>query len=271
MILFLAALLPALASSPADAEGAIKLPPPGVQYRFNEASATRSPWLDANGWRILRKPDARYYYDTPPKAAALAAAEAFVYGADAKVHTSGDGVDAFHQMIQFLGGVGGAELPAMANIGIIDDGSPETGELMNLLTRRNLLYRIVNSPDPHLDVNVRLGSKDYPKAEASDPSRLAHRIRDQITDDKRVLRIYGSEVVIGRVMGDKQRVRVHLLNYAARPVVGLRVRVLGAYPKAQASSFGNAGMKLLDVSVRDGATEFTVPEMNTYAIIDLSK
>jgi hypothetical protein len=53
--------------------------------------------------------------------------------------------------------------------------------------------------------------------------------------------------------------------------VGLRVRVLGAYPKAQASSFGNAGMKLLDVSVRDGATEFTVPEMNTYAIIDLSK
>ena len=34
-------------------------------------------------------------------------------------------------------------LPAMANIGIVDDGSDETGEVMNLMARRNLLFRVV--------------------------------------------------------------------------------------------------------------------------------
>jgi len=50
-----ALLLPSLlapgAAPPADA---VKLNEPKVQYRNNEASATRSPWIDANGWRILR-------------------------------------------------------------------------------------------------------------------------------------------------------------------------------------------------------------------------
>ena len=119
-------------------------------------------------------------------------------------------------------------MPILANIGVIDDGSPQTGELMNLLSRRNLLYRIVSAPDPHLDLNIRLGSKEYPKSEAANPSQLAQKIRAELTDEKRLLRVYGSEVVIARLMGNAGRVRIHLLNYANRPVTGLRVRVLGS-------------------------------------------
>ena len=49
---------------------------------------------------------------------------------------------------------------------LIDDRSPEAGEVMNLLTRRNLLFRIVSAPDPSLDLNIRLGATEYPRSAA---------------------------------------------------------------------------------------------------------
>jgi len=268
MILLLAAILPSLGSAPP--EGAIRLQTPGVQYRMNEASATRSPWIDANGWRILRKSGARYYYDVPATASALAAAEAFVYGALATIITDAAGLASFNRMLDFLRGIPDRDLPAMANIGMIDDGSDQTGELMNLLSRRNLLYRIVTAPDPQL-VNVRLGSNEFPKEDAAKPAALAQRIRSKVTDEKRLLRIYGSEVVVARVIGNRDRIRIHLLNYASRPVVGLRVRVLGDYPHGSVAAYDKPEVKLQEHESRDGATEFTVPEMNAYAVIDLSK
>ena len=157
------------------------------------------------------------------------------------------------------------------HIGVIDDGSEDTGELMNMLSRRNLLYRIVTAPDPHLDLNIRLGSKEYPKSEAADPSGLAQKIRAELTDEKRLLRVYGSEVVIARLVGTGDRIRIHLLNYANRPVTGLRIRVLGNYPDWQVAAYDKPDLKLEDFVNPDGATEFTVPEMSTYAVIDLSK
>lgn len=89
MTLLLAAILPALSVGPADAD-AVKLEVPKVEYRINEASASRSPWIDANGWQILRAPARRYYYDVPAASVALAAAEAFTYGAKADIHTDTD-------------------------------------------------------------------------------------------------------------------------------------------------------------------------------------
>jgi hypothetical protein len=270
MTLLLAVILPALSTGQGDA-GAVKLDVPKVEYRINEAAATRSPWIDANGWQILRAPARRYYYDVPSASVALAAAEAFVYGAKADIHTATDGVAIFNRMLQFLRGIPERELPAMANIGVMDDGLPDTGELMNMLSRRNLLYRIVTEPDPHLDLNVRLGSKEYPKSDAVDPSKLAQRIRADLTDEKRLLRVYGSEVVIARLAGAGGRVRIHLLNYANRPVTGLRVRVLGEYPNWQVAAYDKPDLKLEDFATADGATEFTVPDMSTYVVVDLSK
>ena len=271
MILLFAALLPTLASGDAAAEGAVKLPPPRVQYRMNEASATRSPWIDANGWRILRAPDKRYYYDVPENAVALAAAEAFAYGANAIVHTSQTGVATFNRILEFLRAIPEGSLTPIANIGVIDDGSDELGEMMNLLTRHNLFYKLVGAPDPHLDLNIRLGSKEYPKSDAADPDVLARKIRRQLGDEKRLLRLYGSEVVIARLLGSQGRVRILLLNYATRPVNGLRIRVLGSWPHQKVMAFEKPDLKLEDVAIQKGATEFTVSEMSTFVVIDLSR
>jgi hypothetical protein len=264
MTLLLAAILPVLAAGSAAPDGAMKLSPPKVQYRPNEASATRSPWIDANGWQILRAPGKHYYYDVPANGAALAAAEAFAYGANAVVHTDKTGATEFNRMLEFLRAVPDADLPAMANIGVIDDGSDETGEMMNLLSRHNLLYRIVTSPDPKLAVNVRSGSKE-------DPDRFAHKIRAQLGDENRLVRLYGSEVVIARLTGNGSRARLHILNYANRPVVGLRVRILGSWGKQTVMAFGKPDLKLADVTVEAAATEFTLPEVGTYVVVDLTR
>jgi hypothetical protein len=260
MMLLLAALLPVL-GSPSDAVGAIKLTVPQVQYRINEASASRSPWIDANGWRIQRKPYARFYYDVPAKSAALAAAEAFAYGAHAAIHTD---PAAFNRMLAFLKSLPDMDLPPLANIGVIEDGTAEAGELMNLLTRRNLLFRVVAAPDPALSVNVR-AAKD------EDPNMQAQRIRSELHDEKRLLRLYGSEVVVGRLTGYGTRARLHLLNYSGRPVDGLRVRVLGVFQKATIKAFDKPAAHLQDVTADAGAIEFTIDEISTYAVVDLSQ
>src|SRR5580700_4692780 len=122
MMLLLAAILPALSTGPADA-GAVKLPVPKVEYRINEASASRSPWIDANGWQILRAPARRFYYDVPAASVALAAAEAFMYGAKAYIHTETAGAAIFERILQFLREIPErGDLPTLANIGVIDDG-----------------------------------------------------------------------------------------------------------------------------------------------------
>jgi hypothetical protein len=100
---------------------------------------------------------------------------------------------------------------------------------------------------------------------------LAAKVRSNLTDAKRSLRIYGSTVVVARVAGDAARLRVHLINYAGaeRPVGGIRVRVLGRYSRQRIAAEGVESPQLIDVRVLEDATEFTLPEMKTYAVVDL--
>ena len=107
---------------------------------------------------------------------------------------------------------------------VVDDGSAVTGEVMNLLARRNLLFQVVQTPSAaisgqHPDRHARIPAK-----EAADPSAFAQKIRRQLTDERRALRIYGSEVVIGRLTADAGRARLHLINYGGREIEGLRIR-----------------------------------------------
>lgn len=256
----------------ADPQTAIKLVTPGVQYRTNEASATRSPWINTNGWRFLRQPKGLYIYEAPGKAAALAAIEAFMYQVDAMVQTDAAGLEHFGRMLADLGQLDGQAMPLVADIGFMDDGSREAGEVMNLLTRRNLLFRIVEGPDSRLPLNVHFGSDKYPKADASNPSEVARKIRYELTDEKRALRIYGSEVVIARLTGEGQTRRLQLLNYAAasRPLNGIRVRVLRRYTKHQLKAFESPKAVLVDYEAAPGYTEFTLPELKSYAVVDLA-
>ena len=98
-------------------------------------------------------------------------------------------------------------------------------------------------------------------------------VRTNLTDEKRSLRIYGTPVVLGRVISTKGGVRVHLLNYAGtqRKVDGMRVRVLGKYPKHTAASADPSGVAIQEYLVDSNATEFTIRELGTYTIIDLSR
>lgn len=241
----------------------------GLAARAGVASPTRSPWIDANGWRFTRRPDAKFVYTVPAGKAALAAAEAFAYGVDAALKIDPADARALAAMLTFLDSLPPADLPPIADLAVVDDGSSITGEVMNLLARRNLLFQVVQEPSARFAINIAIGSAAYPRAAAADPSAFAQKIRRQLTDEQRALRIYGSEVVIGRLTGDATRIRLHLLNYGGREIDGLRIRLRGAYRPGDARVAGAGRVALADHVVADGATEFSLPRFTTYAVIDL--
>ena len=255
-----------------DAELASReaLPVPGTTARAGLASPTRSPWIVASGWRFMRNPAAKYAYTLPAGKAALAAAEAFAYGADAVVKIDPVDLRSVGEMLAFLEGLPAVDLPAVADFAVVDDGSAVTGEVMNLLARRNLLFQIVKAPSPRFRLNIAMGSREYPVAEAADPSAFALKIRRQLTDEQRTVRVYGSEVVICRLTGDAGRIRLHLINYGGRDIEGLRIRLRGAYREGDAFVAGAGRLALTDFAVAGGATEFSLPRMATYAVIDLN-
>jgi hypothetical protein len=246
-----------------------RLAVPGTAPRAGVASPTRSPWVVANGWRLVRQPDKRYVYEVPAGKGAIAAAEAFAYGADAVLKVDAADLPAVGAMLTFLDGLPASDLPAIADIAVVDDGSAITGEVMNLLARRNLLFQVVKAPSSGLPITIAVGSPDYPAAEAADPSAFAQKIRRQLTDERRSLRVFGSEVVICRVTGTAAQARLHLLNYGGREIEGLRIRLRGAYATGDAHVAGAGRVPLADHVVADGATEFSVPRLATYAVIDL--
>ena len=257
----------------ADPGQLTKLPAPGITIRNRQASATQAPWVVSNGWRLLRQPDGHFYYDAPGAAAALAAAEAFMYNAQAVIHTDEAGLAPLGQMLKFLTTVGPKDLPPKVNIAFVDDGSAASGEFMNLLVRRNLLFKVVKSPDPKANLNVALGEPDYPKSEASNPALLAEKVRANLTDPKRLLRIYGSEVVISRLMGTRDQGRIYLLNYAGSkyPIEGVRVKVLGNYSQPRLENPDGSQTDLFDISRKANALEFTVPQLNNFAVVNLTR
>jgi len=246
-----------------------KLPPPGIAGRAEVASPTRSPWVFANGWRFLRKPAGKYFYDLPAGKAGLAAAEAFAYGADAVLKIDPADLESLGRIMVFLAQLPAADLPATADLAVVDDDSPLVGEVLNLLVRRNLLFRVVRAPSSQFRINVKVGTPEYPSKEAADPSAFALLVRRQLGDEQRGLRIYGSEVVIGRLTGDPGRARLQLLNYGGRELDGLRVRVRGVWAEGEARVAGRGRVPLEDY-VASSATEFSLSGVPTYAVIELT-
>jgi hypothetical protein len=245
------------------------LPVPGIVARAAVASPTRSPWIVANGWRFARQPRTKFRYELPAGKALLAAAERFAYAGDATLKTDPADAEGLRAITAFLETVPPSTLPPIADFAVVDDGSAVTGEAMNLLARRNLLYEIVTSPSSRFRLNVAIGTPEYPAADAADPSGFALKIRRQLTDEQRTLRIYGSEVVIARLTGDRSRIRLHLINYGGREIEGLRVRVRGEYASGDAFVYGAGRVSLSDHVVDDGATEFSLRQLGVYAVLDL--
>jgi hypothetical protein len=242
---------------------------PGVAGRAERASATNRPWVFANGWRYLRASDGRFWCEVPARQSALAVAEASVFGADVVLAIDPAGLEDVGRMRAFLSSVPEADLPPVADIAIQDDGSAQVGEVLNLMARGNLLFRIAREPAPDVALNVRIGSKEFPRKDAQNPGAFAYAVRRRLTDEKRSLRIYGSDAVLGRLLREGPRARLHLLNYAGRPIEGLRVRLLGRWAPPEALVFGEGRAAVEDYLAGHGATEFSLATLGPYAVIDL--
>ena len=158
----------------------------------------------------------------------------------------------------------------MADLAVVDDGSPVTGEVMNLLVRRNLLFEIVKAPSAKYPLNVAIGSPGTRRRRPPTRARSRKRSGSGSPTTSRSLRIYGSEVVIGRLTADSSRARLQLLNYGGREIEGLRIRVKGAWKADGARVTGADPVNLSDVVVGDGFTEFSMPRLTTYAAIDFN-
>jgi len=60
-----------------------------------------------------------------------------------------------------------------------------------------------------------------------------------------------------------------LINYGGRDIEGLRVRVRGTFRTIDASLPDEGKVGVTDVTVTDGATEFSLPRIAVYAVIDM--
>ena len=239
---------------------------PGIIARADQASPTRSPWVVSNGWRFIRQPSGSFVHNVVGRnSGPLAAAESFAYQADVVLKIDPADINETGRLLSFLKQIPDNDMRPVADIGVVDDGSPLTGEALNLLSRRNLLFRIVESSSSEYKVNVK------PGPEMADPSEFALKIRRQLTDEARSIRVYGSDVVICRLLRNAAGARLHILNYSGREVEGIRVRLRGAYKTSSASSFGPGAIKLEDVLIGPDAIEFTLPRIGLYSMVDLKK
>jgi hypothetical protein len=269
------------AAPPAAGIGAFEeVPAPALRFRIDNARATRAPWVDSNAWRYFRGLSKANYAKLPAGSAPLAAAEAFMFDVDAVLNPDPKDIEPLGTMLEFLKGQQQPAMPALANIEVVDNGTLAFGEILNLMTRRNLLYRVVPKAQGTLDLTVEIGSKEFPAAEAANPYDFAAKVRDKLGDDKRLIRLYGTQTTIARLTSDGKRARLCLLEYGAardRNMGGgadqiLRVRLLGKYRPVKFAAFGTKpDAKLTDVENPGGTTEFWVPAFTTIAVIDLER
>ena len=269
------------AAAPTGTEAATfqEVPSPGLRFVANVAQATTAPWIDSNAWRYHRGVRKANYAKLNAGAAPLAAAEAFAFGVDAILNPEAADLDELKKMLRFLKAQEAPRLPVMANIGVVDSESAVLPEVLNLLSRRNLLYKVVKAPDRSLDLTVQLGSPDFPESAASNPSEFAARVRGKLGDDKRLVRLYGTSSVMAYLTGDTKAARLYLLSYggsrrqqASGAQQGIRVRVLGRYRPLKVAAYdAPVDAALVDVDNPGNATEFTLPALKTIAIVDLER
>jgi hypothetical protein len=243
-----------------DGTKMIRLDAPSVDYQPGVAGATGAPWINSNLWRMIRDREKEYLYEVPASSLPLAIGEAYTAGARAYFRVKPADLDRFAMAFGFVRGLDGPPLPDRTNFDVVDDGSEDIDEILNLLVRRNLLFDVVRSS--------RNGRMEVRKS-ADDPFLLAAKVRSRIGDDKRLARVYGTETTLVRLFGDEHHARVHLLQYGRNPAAGVRARVLGRYRRVYLSDFGDKLALAKDIVTDETGTEFSIPELRTFAIADL--
>lgn len=256
----LAAALPVLFTG-SDVAGYQKAPPPGVRYRMNMASATTSPWVDSNLWRYRRNPKGNYLCDVKEKSVITAMAEAFSIGVKLSLQISPKQQEDFDRMLAFLKAIPDGPTRPWVNFTVSDDGSFQAGEVMNLLSRRSIGYALAPKGDYALT------------AKMTNPYEAMQDIREKLGDNRRVIRLFGSELTLAEAAREGNRVRLHLINYGSRPVDHLRIRIQGVYrePDIKVHLLGPAIPKLKDFESGKDYTEFTLETLGAYGVLDFSR
>ncbi len=253
-------------SAPADA---LPLDPVGVDYRVATAGATAAPWVNANGWRFVLNPERAFVADATGPALPLAMAEAFAWGGNVWFRVAEAERPVFDRTLSFLQALPKRDLTPRAQIGVVNDGTPEAAEVLKLLIRRNLMAAPAMASGKTPALLVKLDTPDFPRESAKNPAAFAAGVRGRVGDDKRILRVYGTDVVLGRLESGPGFARVHLVNYSNREVEGARIRVLGHYRLDGYRALDQPDSRPQDFAVSAGATEFTIPSLTRYAVIDL--
>jgi hypothetical protein len=258
-----AAALPVVFSG-GDPARYTRVPAPGVRYRMNMATATSAPWIDSNLWRYRRAPERSYLVDAREKQLPLILAEAHAAGAALAVEIAPAQKKEFDSMLAFLRPLPDGPTGEWANVTISEDGSAQAAEALSLLTRRNLLYRILKSNDT-VKADFRLTSA------ITNPYEFMLQIREKVGDERRLLRLFGSELTLARLTRDGNRVRLRLVNYGSRPVESLRVRLHGRYrpENIRAYVYENPAAKIFDQIEDGGYTEFSLDRLPVYGVVDL--
>lgn len=239
---------------------------PRIDPQVSVASATRSPWLVSNGWLYRRNPDRKYEIDAREGGAVRAAAEAIAFSGTVLIHAGQAEAAGLAKLRQAAARLPRVDLPEMADFEFVDDGRAVAGEILNLFARRNMLARGVAKPSGALPV-IRIGDGELTGDLARNPSEFAYAVRQKLGDDSRSLRVFGTEMAIVRVLSDGRTARVHAVNYSDQPLEGVRIRVRGSFTQ-QAAYAGDA---VEDLVQDNGFTEFTFPEFDVYAVVDLRR
>ena len=183
------------------------LPAPGVTARAGSGVADAQP-VDRRERLALRAASGgEVRLHVPAGKAALAAAEAFAYGADAVLKIDPADLASVGRDADVPRDLPAADLPPVADFA-------RRGRRLGRHRRGDEPAR---APQPAVPgrsrrpivafphQRQRSAVREYPTEEAADPSAFAQKVRRQLTDEQRSLRIYGSEVVIGRLTGDGSR------------------------------------------------------------------
>ncbi|MFN7939866.1 MAG: hypothetical protein U0R19_41445 [Bryobacteraceae bacterium] len=255
-----AAALPILFTG-TDTAAYQKATAPGVRYRMNMAMATSSPWVDSNLWRYQRNRQASYLCDVKGKSVVTAMAEAYSMGVKLALQIAPEQQADFDKMTEFLKQVPDGPSKPWVNFTVSEDGSVQAGEVMNLLSRRSIPYSVAAKGDYSLT------------AKMTNAYEAMQDIREKLGDDKRVLRIFGSELTLAVAAREGNRVRLHMVNYGQRPVEYLRIRVQGVFRESNIKAYLYGGLtpKFKDFEAGKDYTEFTLESLGPYAVLDLTQ
>jgi hypothetical protein len=201
--------------------------------------------------------------------------------------------DQIQRYLAFYAGDVAGRYEVIASIGVVTDAPMVWFEVMNLLARHNLPFRIIAPQQlPALtDASVKLllvlGDPDSAQRSAlaaferngglvrivsapPDPNRLALDVRRQLGPDKRVIEVFnGITVIAAPYAGKDGGVLVTLVNYAHQPLP-VQLRIPGVFSEVHYES-PETKATLVAHEHRDGATEFVLPSVRVSARVFLTK